>query len=244
MFPQIPDWNAFKNQVKAICDLIFFACNVLEINKLNLISVDEKPGIQALYKKQSEIQVGRESRREVEYKRNGKICLIAGYAVGTGKIISHYFTTKNDEAAFLEFIKQTISKFSPTDQIIFLLDNLRTHCTVSLTKYIALHIGFTASLGKNRKSGILENMQTRRDFLTDPEHRIRFCYTPKHCSWLNPIENWFSILQRRVISPGNFMSVEDLKCKITDYIKYHNLQLFKQIKWTFTGFYKDKPLAA
>jgi hypothetical protein len=43
---------------------------------------------------------------------------------------------------------------------------------------------------------------------------------------------------------GNFMSVEDLKCKITDCIKYHNLQPFMQIEWTFTGFYKDKPLAA
>lgn len=43
---------------------------------------------------------------------------------------------------------------------------------------------------------------------------MRFVYTPMHCSWLNPIENWFSKLQRPVITYGNFISVEDLKEKI------------------------------
>lgn len=244
MFPKIGCWTVFVIEVKLICDLILMACKELTTCDFKLISVDEKPGIQALERRQSKIQAGRVCRREIEYKRNGTICLIAGSEIGTGKIINHYFTIKNNEEAFLEFIKQTISKFSPTTKIIFLMDNLRTHCTVSLVTYIASEIGYSRSLGKNRKFGILQNMESRRAFLTDPGHRVRFCYTPKHCSWLNPIENWFSVLQRRVINGGNFVSVADLQTKINEYINYHNLLLFKQIKWMFTGFTKDKPLAA
>jgi hypothetical protein len=61
---------------------------------------------------------------------------------------------------------------------------------------------------------------------------------------MNPIENWFSILQRRVLNNGNFISVEDLQQKIVAYIKYHNASLFKPINWQFTGFTKDTPIAA
>ena len=63
---------------------------------------------------------------------------------------------------------------------------------------------------------------------------------PKHCSWLNQIEIWFSILARKVIRRGNFSSNEDLTCKLNAFIEYFNRTMAKPFRWT----YQAKPLAA
>jgi len=85
-------------------------------------------------------------------------------------------------------------------------------------------------------------MTTRKEFLEREEHRIRFVFTPKHCSWLNPVENWFSRLQAHVIKYGDFSSVDDLKNKIGVYVEFFNNCLANPMKWTFKGFYKNKKL--
>ena len=83
-------------------------------------------------------------------------------------------------------------------------------------------------------------MQTRAEFLSDVSHRIRLLYTPKHTSWLNQIEMWFSILVRRLLKRGNFTSVEDLRERILAFINYFNRTMAKPFKWT----YKGRPLTA
>ena len=60
-------------------------------------------------------------------------------------------------------------------------------------------------------------------------------YVPKHTSWLNQIEIWFSILVRRVIKRGNFTSVDGFREKILAFIEYFNPTLAKPFKWTYTG---------
>ena len=78
-------------------------------------------------------------------------------------------------------------------------------------------------------------MKTRAEFLQDESHRIRFVYTPKHASWLNQIECWFSILVRRLLKRVSFTSIQELEQRIRDFIDYFNKTMAKPFKWTYTG---------
>lgn len=208
----------------------------------HLISVDEKTGIQAIYRKESKVKRGRIKKKEYEYVRNGTTSLIAAQDVSTGELICGYLGTTRKEPDFLAFCQQTVKLFPKKDEIIFLADQLNIHKSASLVEWIAQEIGFKEDLGKKGMKGILKSMKSRMLFLEKEEHRIRFVYTPKHCSWLNPIENWFAKLQRQVITGGNFASVNDLEDKIKNYIKYYNCCLLKPLKWKFKGFTKNRVL--
>jgi len=142
--------------------------------------------------------------------------------------------TRN-EKDFATHIEQTVAT-DPQAGWISVSDDLTTHASATLVLLIASVCGIPAdSLGKKGNSGVLKSVATRKAFLTDPSHRIRFVYVPKHTSWLNQIEIWFSILVRRVLKRGNFTSVADLREKILAFIDYYNRTLAKPFKWTFTG---------
>ena len=81
----------------------------------------------------------------------------------------------------------------------------------------------------------MQSKQSRRELLQDPTHRIRFVYTPRPCSWLNQVEIWFPILARRLLKRASFSSLEDLRTRVLDFIRYFNEVLGKPFHRTYTG---------
>ena len=100
---------------------------------------------------------------------------------------------------------------------------------------VAKECGIELELDRKRNLKNIKAMGSRRTFLSDPTHRIRFVYTPKHTSWLNQIELWFSILSRKLLKRGSFASVEELHERILEFIEYFNGALAKPFKWTYQG---------
>jgi putative transposase len=194
-------------------------------------------GIQALERKAKDLPMrpGKVQRREFEYIRHGTQTLIASFDVVSGGVIYPSVGDTRTEQDYLTHIQETIATDPKAPKWHLVMDCLNTHQSESLVRYIAQVEGIAPELGVKGKSGILQSMETRTIFLTDPTHRIVFHFTPKHCSWLNQIEIWFGILMRKLLKRGNFLSQADLKTRILKFIDYFNCTMAKPFKWTYKG---------
>jgi hypothetical protein len=197
--------------VKTVCEL-YAAAPALHAAGIHIVSSDEKTGIQALERLYPTLpmQPGLVERREFEYIRHGTQCLTANFEIATGRIIAPTLGDTRTEADFMAHVAQTVAE-DPPGTWIFVLDHLNTHQSESLVRWVAQQCAIQDDLGVKGKSGILDNMNSRAAFLQDTTHRIRFVYTPKHTSWLNQVEIWFSILVRRLLKRASFTSIEDLR---------------------------------
>ncbi len=173
-------------------------------------------------------------RREFEYLRHGTQSLIANFEVATGEIIAPSIGPTRTEADFADHINRTID-LDPDAGWIFVVDQLNIHKSESLVRLVATRCGIEVDLGIKGKASILKSMPSRSAFLSDESHRIRFVYIPKHTSWLNQIELWFSILVRRLLKRASFRSVEELGERIFAFIRYFNQTMAKPFKWTYKG---------
>lgn len=229
-----------EEKTQDICETYALALKRLAEGEVTF-SVDEMTGIQALERSAPGLPMtpGNPERREFEYVRHGTQTLTAAFDVATGHVFGHVGETRTEDD-FAAYLRKLMEQKPDAERYHIVVDNLNTHMSEAVVRFVANMSGIEeGALGVKGKTGVLENMRTREDFLHDPKHKVVFHFTPKHASWLNQIEIWFSILVKKVIRRGNFASKEDLRDKILSFIDYFNTTLAKPFRWTYQG----KPLA-
>ena len=201
------------------------------------VSIDEMTGIQATERLEKDLPMrpGKVEKREFEYVRHGTQSLIANFDVATGRIVEPTCGDSRTEEDFVLNIRKIIESDSDAKKWHLIMDCLNTHQSESLVRLVAEKEGLNIDLGIKGKSAILKSMKSRAAFLKEQTHRIVFHYTPKHSSWLNQIEIWFSILVRKLLKRASFKSQDDLKTRILEFIDYFNKTMAKPFKWTYKG---------
>ncbi len=229
---------AFEAKALDICKLYLDAPRLFEQGEL-VVCCDEKTGIQALERKYpSKVMLPRQpEKREVEYIRHGTRCLLATFVVPTGLVYGDV-TARRTNQDFRRHLRHTATwlavQYPQAKKVHWVMDNLNTHWSLEVCALFARMNGIKCESKK------LKRGRERIAFLTEPSRQHVIHFTPKHGSWLNQVEIWFSVLERRVIRRGDFTSKTDLMRKILAYIAYHNEYKAHPYDWTYTG----KPLVA
>ena len=178
---------------------------------------------------------GQCGKEECQYTRHGTVRLTENWDVVAGQFIMPTIEQTRNNEDFAKHVERLMNS-GLADGWVIVVDNLNTHCGEPLVRMIAKHLGISSDqLGQVGKFGILKNMASRRAFLSDLSHQVRFVFIPKHSSWLNQIEAVFGMINRRVMRGGSFTSKEDLISKLGRFVADFNQSIAKPINWTYTG---------
>lgn len=200
-------YETYSEKIRRINALYAEAPSLSELDTL-VYCTDEMTCIQAKEHQYPDKQTlpGMPARMDFNYVRHNTTTLIGFFNVQTGQIFEPFLNKTRTDEDFVEALSRVIDA-NPDKQHVFVLDNLNIHRSEALVTYVAEKIGFTSDLGKPRKRGILKDMESRAEFLSDESHAIRFYFVPIHCSWMNQIEIWFGVLNRRLLKRESFTSV-------------------------------------
>jgi transposase len=186
-------------------------------------------------------------RREFEYIRHGMLSWFLNFDVATGQVMEPSWGPRRGEEDCLTQLKRLIASSPERKRWHLMMDNLDIHRSESLVRWIAEMEGIEQeTLGVKGKRSILRSMKSRSAFLHDPTHRVVFYYTPKHASWMNQVEIWLSILVRKLLKRGNFISLDDLRDQILAFIACYNRTLASMLCWSGPGhhLYRRSPMTA
>lgn len=171
-----------------------------------VVSVDEKTSVQAKERKHKDqpAKQRRRKRREWEYIRHGTASLFAAMNVHSGEVLAEPIPGKNDSTNFCDFLDLIERSTDPSLEIHVVLDNGSSHTSKYTKAWFVAHPRWVAH------------------------------YTPPHASWVNQVELFFSILQRKVIRNGSFVSRDDLITKMLTFVADYD-QKAKPFKWTYAA---------
>ena len=205
----------FREKATRICELYVHPPPASVV-----VCVDEMPGVQARARKYPDhwkrAPGAPARRREFEYIRAGTQAVIAGFEVRSGTVSARCGDDRS--AASLEAFMESLAAQYPTGTVYIVWDNLNTHYDGKRARWTRF----------NARHG----------------HRFVFVYTPKHASWVNQIEIFFSIVHRKCLRHGSFTSTEHLRQTLLDFIAHWNRDLAHPFRWTFTGYPLRSGLAA
>ena len=219
----------FAPKAHAICSLYLNALRFFEHGRL-VICTDEKTGMQILQRKYptQPMAPGKPEKREHEYIRHGVRALIASFVVATGQVVWNLGPTRTS-ADFAAHLAQVVHQLPEMQRYDWVVDNLNTHWSLEVCRLVAQWCGVPCVAKALRRGA------QRRAFLSDPTHKHVFHFTPKHGSWLNQVELWFSVLARRFLKRGDFCSPQDFATRLDDYLEVYNTHHAHPYRWTYTG---------
>lgn len=223
----------YKQKIQEINGIYFTAAMINQFggdSDLRIISTDEMTGIQALEHRYPEKPAKPHmiAKTEFEYIRHGTISLIGFFDVVTGRIEHPYLNRTRKAEDFVNALENLVNS-DPDKHWIIVADNLNIHYSETVVRFVADKCGITGI----DESGILSQIKSRIEFLIDSTHRIRFAFTPKHCSWMNQIEIWFGIINRQLLKRKSFTSVEDLCDSVLNFIDQYNCMFAHPFKWKY-----------
>jgi len=174
-----------------------------------LLCFDEKPGLQIIERLYPDLplQPGRLTLRESDYIRHGTLDLLAALNVRTGKVVGRCY---------------------PRHRAVELVDFLdRLDHALPQADYGVLHL-------------VSDNSSTRtapetQDWMAAHPARLVWHFLPTHASWLNQIEIWFSLLQRKCLARASWCDYTELERHVLAFIRTYNRLSAHPFRWTYKG---------
>jgi transposase len=196
----------------------------------NLFFFDECPGIQILKRLVPDLRTEKTAKRleEFEYIRNGTMNVLAFFNYANGKVHAECQADHKTDT-FLATFKRHVSTCPANEPLHYVMDNLSTHRGYPFCKMVAELSGIDCPSEKK-----LDNLEKRVEWLTSMHKRIIIHFTPYHGSWLNLIEFWFGIMNKKV-SNESYGSPDGLKESFEAFFEAWNTLLAHPFKWSYTG---------